>query len=599
MPAEVVDPGSGVTASLNSVTITSIAGTPLGLAVELNDVDGVYYPADGQTSGCATICGEPVLPGVYEMVISISAIASAFGIEQVVNESFPYTIIIDPGAGGTTTFSFTPSVGCNSLWADFNASLIGAPGQITAYAWDFGNGMTSDAASEFGVFYSEPGTYSVTLQTTISDLVLQQLILNSTGGGGWDDFFTAPDPYFVLTDGSGTNVYTSSTADDSNSNTWSGLSVILSNPPYTISFYDEDLLDGDDGLGSTSFTPTDAGAIPLMASPSYAVANIGLVTSVDVIDSADVFVYAAPVVGIYQSSDSVLSCTNPDLSLYQWSLGDSLVYTDMNFEFLPSQSGWYTVEGVSAFGCSAVSDSLLFCLPNTTISLELHADGDTPETLETDGNVFDYVWSVNGVVQDTLNGPDGAFWFPVQSGWYSVAAIDVLGCPLVSDSLLVCWPLDSLSVFQDAAGQLVTNEGFIYYQWWLQGAPIDGENDSILTDAGPGNYAVSATDFMDCPSTMSADWVYVSLVESDPTFVDWNAHPNPFQNGVELSLPWTSSAWEISLYDSRGVCVHSDNTNGLHFRLDLSHLSAGTYILKGLEIGGAWRALPARKLIKR
>jgi hypothetical protein len=158
--------------------------------------------------------------------------------------------------------------------------------------------------------------------------------------------------------------------------------------------------------------------------------------------------------------------------------------------------------------------------------------------------------------------------------------------------------LDSLSVFQDATGQLVTNEGFIYYQWWLQGAPIDGENDSVLTDAGPGNYAVSATDFMDCPSTMSADWVYVSLVESDPTFVDWNAHPNPFQNGVELSLPWTSSAWEISLYDSRGVCVHSDHTNDLHFRWDLSHLSTGTYILQGLETGEERRALPARKLIK-
>ena len=75
MPAEVVDPGSGISASLNSVTVTSITGVPLGLEVELDDDDAVYYPASGQTNGCANVCGVPVLAGTFDMVISISAVA--------------------------------------------------------------------------------------------------------------------------------------------------------------------------------------------------------------------------------------------------------------------------------------------------------------------------------------------------------------------------------------------------------------------------------------------------------------------------------------------------------------------------------------------
>ena len=97
MPAEVVDPGSGITADLNSVTVTAITGVPLGMQVELDDDDAVYYPTGGQTLGCANICGSPLLAGSFEMVINISAVASAFGIEQVVTESFPYLLTVEAG----------------------------------------------------------------------------------------------------------------------------------------------------------------------------------------------------------------------------------------------------------------------------------------------------------------------------------------------------------------------------------------------------------------------------------------------------------------------------------------------------------------------
>ena len=384
-----------MTASLLSITVTSISGAPLGIQVELDDPDGTYFPSNGQTSGCATVCGEPLLPGVYEMVISVSAVASAFGIEQVVNESFSYTLIINPGAGGTSTFSYSAAAGCDSLWVDFAAALSGTGAQTTTYAWDLGNGEIASSANVDSVFYTEPGTYTVTLHTVISEWVLEQLILNSTGGGGWDDFFTPPDPYFVLTDANGTNVYTSSTADDSNSNTWNGLNVVMSNPPYTISFYDEDLLDGDDNLGSTTFNPTGAGAIPLTAGPSNAIANIGVNEIVNITDTLTVQVYNTPEIGISELNAATLSCSNPFLSLYSWSTDGTVVASSMNSEFNPEASGWYSVTGTASSGCSAMSDSILFCHPDASIPLELLTQNDLPQYLATDNDWDVYIWSQN------------------------------------------------------------------------------------------------------------------------------------------------------------------------------------------------------------
>ena len=398
---------------------------------------------------------------------------------KVVNESFSYTLIINPGAGGTSTFAYSAAAGCDSLWVDFSAALNGSGIQTTSYAWDFGNGETGATATVDSVLYSETGAYTVSLQTIISELVLEQLILNSTGGGGWDDFFTAPDPYFVLTDANGTNVYTSSTADDSNSNTWSGLSIIMSNPPYTIAFYDEDLLDGDDNLGSTSFSPSGAGAIPLSAGPSNAIANIGSNELVNVTDTLVIQVYGAPEVAVFLSDEITLSCSDSTLSLYTWRTQGAPVASGVDFDYSPDSSGWFTVEGTSPFGCSAVSDSILFCLPDATLSLELLTQNGLPLYLETSGD-GPFVWSENGLPTDTLYGAENALFFPSESGQYQVVSADAFGCSLESDSLLVCWPLDSVLISQDSEGTLVLNQSYAAYSWVESGLNIEGATDSIL-----------------------------------------------------------------------------------------------------------------------
>ena len=596
MPAEVVDPGSGVTADLNSVTVTSITGVPLGMQVELDDEDAVYYPTGGQTLGCANICGSPLLAGTFDMVININAVASAFGIEQVVTDSFPYQLVVEAGEGGSATFTFTPPSGCDSLWAHFAASLSGNDSQITTYAWDFGNGQSASGAEVDSVAYGAVGSYGVTLTTTISDQLLTAVTLNTTAGGGWDDGWSpSPDPFFVLNDATGNNVYTSSVANETYSNTWNGVNVVLSNPPYTLTFYDDDLFPDDDYLGAMSITPAGPGTFDLNADPSYGTFTVGLQTAVNASDTATVLVNASPEVMIeWTGAGDTLVATGSDLIAYDWYWGDSLVASGVDSVYVPIQNGWYSAVGTSSSGCSTGSDSLLFCMPDGVFALNLSL-GELPDVAVADGEFESFVWTVNGVASDTT---DVNFWNTEVSGWYGAEAWDAYGCPWNADSVLVCWPLNPPTVSEDADGLLMVTPEYTYYQWWLNGEPIPGATAGQLQNLGPGMYAVSVTDFADCPGVISEDWVVVEIDELTPatTNFTWRIYPNPASHQIQLEVPEWFGACTVWVFGMDGD-LEETLTVQPNDLIDISHWSSGVHLLRA-QSRTAQTWLPALRVIK-
>lgn len=136
----------------------------------------------------------------------------------------------------------------------------------------------------------------------------------------------------------------------------------------------------------------------------------------------------------------------------------------------------------------------------------------------------------------------GHVWFPVESGWYRVESVSGLGCPLASDSLLVCWPVETPEVIQDAAGDLVIEGNFASVQWWADDMELEGETGLILTAPGEGNYSVWVTDFLDCPGVQSDAVVYVGVGEGEPDMT-WSIHPNPVGKKFTLEVPqeWRGS----------------------------------------------------------
>lgn len=579
LPAQVSDPGSGAVADLESVTITAITGLPLGLEVQLSDPDGTYEPQAGQTSGCATLCGVPAWPGDFVLSISISAVASLFAFEQVVSDSFTYDLHIEAGPGGTGTFTVSQTSGCDSLTVDLAATVNGGPGQTTSHSWNLSNGALSEAAA-WTTTFGTPGTYTVTLATTISEPVLTGLNVTSTGGAGLDDFFTAPDLYFILTDGSGNAVYTSGSVTDTSTPTWNGLSIPLINPPYALAFWDSDTFGGDDNMGSGSLN-VGTGAVYFNAMPTTGTATIALTPVLQLEDSIDVFVAAPPVLpppvaepdGLYAPVDSMLQ--------FAWMWGDSTWAAGPDSTFLPPGNGWVAYAATNASGCSAVSDSALFCgLTPAVDPVLMAAAGGEPETVVANEALSTYVWATPAGVDTT----DVPVLFPAVSGWYVVGAWDQWGCAAAPDSLLVCWPVDAPDIVQETDGDLACTPGFFTYLWYQNGMPL-AESTSTLPDPGPGNYTVEVTDHPDCPAVTSPLWIYVGTEHPLASAPAFEVFPIPFTNNLSIQAPTGfSQPWHVQFFDASGKAFS-----------DASKLPVGSYLLKIFSEG---RCLDTHHVIK-
>ena len=430
IPTDVTDPGSGVNATLLQLTITDVSGIPFGLEFNLNDADGIFYPPQGENYGCATICGTPVLPGTYDIVISITALAEAFGFEVTQNDSFIITLIVEQGPGGTSTFAFDQSAGCGSIDVDYVATIGGDAGQLTTYTWDFGNGQTGNVADPAPVNYPAPGTYTASLQTVISNYVITSVSLAGVNGnwsGDADDLFSTADPYFTINNSSGSAVYTSGTVDNQTSASYANVNFTLSNPPYTITFWDSDDITQDDNLGTTSFNigvgsqsfnsgNGTSGTINIALSE---VTNISASTSVDVFPQPDALVSA---------TGNVISCSNDTMPTYFWYYDGILISGESGSSLTMTESGYYTVYVQNEFGCSSTSEPFLYCAP---IEAFWNAAVDQLSVADTYEN---YQWFYNGML---LQGAITYYLISPPNGVYAVQVTNSYGCVITSDMIIV------------------------------------------------------------------------------------------------------------------------------------------------------------------
>ena len=53
----------GISVDLIEVSLASLTGVPLGLEIQPNNSNGIYYPSNGEEFGCVTICGTVLVAG--------------------------------------------------------------------------------------------------------------------------------------------------------------------------------------------------------------------------------------------------------------------------------------------------------------------------------------------------------------------------------------------------------------------------------------------------------------------------------------------------------------------------------------------------------
>lgn len=430
IPTDVVDPASGVNATLLQLTVTDISGLPFGIEFTLNDADGIFYPPQGENYGCGTLCGTPVLPGTYDIVISVSALAEAFGFQVTQNDSFIVTLIVDQGPGGTSTFTYDQSAGCGAIDVDYVATISGDASQLTNYSWDFGNGQTGTEADPAPVNYAAAGTYTATLQTVISNYVITSVDLagvSGNWGGDVDDFFNSADPYFTINNSSGTVVYTSGTVDNQTSASYANVNSILSSPPYTITFWDSDDITQDDNLGTSSFNIAVGTQTFNAGNGTSGTINIALseVNNVSASTTISVFPLSDAITSV---NGNVISCTNDTLPTYFWYYNGTMIPGESGASITMTESGYYSVFVQNEFGCSSTSEPYLYC-PPVQIFWNSAADQLSVE------DVYDtYQWFYNGVL---LQGAITYYLISPPNGVYELQVTNSYGCVTTSNMITV------------------------------------------------------------------------------------------------------------------------------------------------------------------
>ncbi|MFM7726542.1 MAG: PKD domain-containing protein [Flavobacteriales bacterium] len=367
LPAQVNDPTSGVNATLNQVTISSVSGLPYGLQINFNENDNVFLPSSGENYGCATICGTPLIPGTYQVVISADVLLTALGFDSSLQQSFSTSITVLPAEGQTGSFTFDQGAGCGSVDVTFTASFEAPAPAITTYIWDFGNGETSEAGGPVTVNYNSVGSYSASLTTVIATLSLDQVSvsnLNDNWTGDIDDSFSNADPYFQLINGSGAVVFTSSTNDNTTNTTWNIAPFTLNEPPYFVQFYDDDDFSVDDALGSFEIELAQGDHFFDVGNGTVGTYVVGLSITTELTDTTTITVFPFPNDTLVLDGDvAYLLEENPTTVFWLQNELPATSFTSNTAQL--SESGVYRVELTNEYGCASSTNEVLYCAPLT------------------------------------------------------------------------------------------------------------------------------------------------------------------------------------------------------------------------------------------
>lgn len=433
LPTTFTDPGTGIEVTFLQMTITSVTGLPFGMQMTTNDPLGIYYPQQNQF-GCARLCGTPLGSGTYTIAINIIAQVNASGFTLNVPQTFGVTLVVLPGTGGNSSFTFTPTSGCGSADVLYTALLDGSP-LPTSYAWDFGNGTTGTTATA-QVSYTQPGTYPVSLTTTIGGFVLTDVVLGGVSDNWCGDveepsLFGActgnPDLYFVLTDGNGGS-FTSNSGSNSTSETWNNVDRLLSVPPYSIQFFDEDPISQDDDLGTFNIPVGSNGVVPFaLSNGTFGSLTIAVEAQEVFTDTDSIQVFPAPqLITTYDTASATLCATDTMELVYTWyNNGDTI--PGVNGSCVPTDStgAWWGV-ATNVYGCTASTDTIVVCP-----EVQIQGNGNV---LLVQGDFTSYAWSRDG---EPIPGADDPFYVASTGGTYSVLVTTDLGCVLTDEYVLL------------------------------------------------------------------------------------------------------------------------------------------------------------------
>lgn len=468
-------------------------GMPYGISVSTNLGDlPVDYDPDVSLYGCARVCGTPLVPGWYEVVVPLVATLEFPGGDQAAEYSLFLEVLPAEVAGG----GIIPTVtyGCDPVSVDFETSMHSAGASGFSYTWDFGNGSTSTSefppTQTYTAIGGVPTDYVVTHTVTI-DTFGYTLEYATAVASGCDDctifgctglIETEKPDLYVKCDALGINT------EPGFADTYPPVTFILGTPldpagTYTMQMKDDDggLAGSDDNCGSFTFNGDDVGTTLLTAGSHQLEINITHpLISYTFYDTITVYpAVAVPEVSItgttiFCTGDSaVLSITPVAGVVYQWYLDGSPIPDGSGTSITIFNSGEYHVTATGFGGCAATSASTTIEVYEQPTAPNIIVIGNTLTTSST----WDVQWYYAG---SPIPGATSTTYTPAVEGIYQVSA---------SNGPCVAWSVEIDFVFQSIAEQFIQNLN-------IAPNPNNGIFNCAFSVANPQDVHIMVTDMI-------------------------------------------------------------------------------------------------------
>lgn len=295
--------------------------------------------------------------------------------------------------------------------------------------------------------------------------------------------------------------------------------------------------------------------------------NIGVVTSWGQCNF-NLQIQLSPVTpgNVYCSYDTVTMTVADTFETYQWfynfsnnnttgtSIGGA---TAASFKIPISEWGFaYFYVQAGKGGCTEASptviiDSWAFIPPAIAHDPQsTFCNGDSTLISNAFGAFDSYQWYRDG---EPIPGATGSSYWVTETGYYVLnASPDVCPHTVLSSGVGPYFEFEGPEppVISLQGAQLVASSG-PNFQWYLNGAPIQGAHDSTYTPVESGVYTVEVSDNSGC-HPLSAPFAYTVTGIDTPAFMkDLAVYPNPVKTILHIDNKLSNEIW-LGLLDGMG-----------------------------------------------
>jgi PKD repeat protein len=529
------------------------------------------------------------------------------------------------GSMPTSSFTASASTICQGNCITFTNTSTGG----TSWSWTFpgGSPSTSTAQNPPSVCYNTAGTYTAQLVTTNgngSSTATQAVTvnanptanagnnvaicsggsttLNGTGGGTYSwaptsglSSTTVSNPAANPTT---TTTYTLTVTTNGCSATSTVTVTVNPNPtpnagaPATICAGNSTNLSGS---GGTTYTWSPASSLSCsicqnpVATPTATTTYTLLVTnSFGCTATATKTVTVTPLPAANAGND-VTICVGNNTTLnatgggtYVWSPATGLSSTTIaNPVANPTVTTTYTVT-VTNNGCTATDVIVVTVNPPPVANAGTDATicwSDTTQLSASGGGT--YLWTpATGLSSTTIANP---LAYPAVTTNYTVTVSNG-GCTATDAVTVTVNPIPFPYPVITQNGNQLSTTTFPFYQWYLNGNPINGATQQNYTITQSGTYTVCVTNNFGCSSCSSPINAILTGFTEEIVGLSLNLYPNPNNGIFDLIMNFISTDnYQIEITNTIGQVVYKEelkNYTGNYIkRFDLTQEGKGTYML--------------------